>query len=94
MRVIMTTIQPGQTTILKYLPLKQVPIVTAVTAALPNVDASLEISALIAKAFTINNNHYQLTSHDQRYQLRVKMSGTVMEIIEISTLKRVYLQLV
>lgn len=94
LRVIMTTTQPGQKSVALHLTLKHTPIVTAVKAALPNIDASLEISALIAKAFTIRNGDYYFTSRDQRYQLRVKSGRNIIEITEVPTQTQVNLQLV
>ena len=94
MQVIMTTTQPRQEIVVSHLPLEQAPIVTAVKTALPNIDASMNISALIAKAFTIKNDSDRFTSRDQRYRLRVKSGINIMEITEVPTQTQVNLQLV
>ena len=94
MQIIMTTKQQGQQIDTKHLPLKHTPIVTAVKATLPNIDASMNISAVIAQAFTIKNDNRHFTSDDQRYQLRVKSGDNIMEITEVPTRTQVTLTLV
>lgn len=94
MQVIMTNTQPKQKIVVSHLPLKQASIVTALKTALPNIDASMNISALIAKVFTIKNDSLCFTSDDQRYQVRVKSDDNIMEITEMPTQNQVNLQLV
>lgn len=94
MQVIMTTTQPKQASVTKHLPLKQAPIVAAVKAALPNIDDSLKISALIAKVFTIKNDSRWFNSFDQRYQVSVKSGDNIMAITEVPTQTQVKLRLV
>ena len=92
MQIIMTTKQQGQQIDAKHLPLKQAPIATAVKTASPNIDASMDISAVIAQAFTIKNGNRHFTSRDQRYQLHVKFGRNIVEITEVPTQTQVNLQ--
>lgn len=94
MQVIMTTTQPNQASVVKRLPFKKAPIVAAVKTALPNIGASLDISAVIAQAFTIKRSNRCFVSRDQRYQLRIKVGRNIVEITEVPTMKQVNLKLV
>lgn len=94
MQIIMTNTQPKQKIVVSHLPLKQASIVTALKTALPNIDASLDISAVIAQAFTIKRSSRCFTSRDQRYQLRVKVGRNIVEITEVPTQTQVNLKLV